>query len=510
MRVLVMCLLNALTGCINSISQTLILSSKFILIILLLRFGALYSQSTPDSVLNTIDPDKITTSIERQLNRLEKKIDFNSERILKCLQKQEIKIYEKEMGTRDSLVARSRIGEIQNRYRTFAERLKSPSSLIGSNMGQYIPRLDTLRSALKFLDQNNATADLTEALSKIQAFNDRLQQAQDIAAFIRERQKTLQQELGRLDLIKQLKQFNRQVYYYSAQIKEYPEIIGDPRKLKTKVVALLSETKAFQEFMRKNSILASLFSMPVDEGNLVVCANLADLQTRVDVNNLIVQQFASGGSNAQLLLEQNIQQAQSQLDQLKEQLLKLFPTARGLVEAGDIMPEGFRPNNQRRRSFLRRLEYGVNIQVQSATNFFPATTDLGLSVGYKLGQKSIIGVGASYKVGLGHGWNHMELSSQGVGFRSYIDWKLKGSVWISGGYEMNYKSQLGGIQIPFPFGTHEADAWQESGLIGLSKVIDVKSNFFKKTKLQLLWDFLSYQQIPRSHPVIFRIDYNLK
>jgi len=169
MRVLVMCLLNALTGCINSISQTLILSSKFVLIILLLRFGALYSQSTPDSVLNTIDPDKITVSIERQLNRLEKKIDFNSERILKCLQKQEIKIYEKEMGTRDSLVARSRIGEIQNRYRTFAERLKSPSSLIGSSMGQYIPRLDTLRSALKFLDQNNATADLTEALSKIQA-----------------------------------------------------------------------------------------------------------------------------------------------------------------------------------------------------------------------------------------------------------------------------------------------------------------------------------------------------
>jgi hypothetical protein len=98
-----------------------------------------------------------------------------------------------------------------------------------------------------------------------------------------------------------------------------------------------------------------------------------------------------------------------------------------------------------------------------------------LSVGYKLNDKSIIGVGAAYKIGLGHGWNHMELSSQGAGLRSFVDWKLKGSIWISGGYEVNYKSMVNSIDQ-----LKNLDAWQESGLMGLSKVFDVKSKFLKK------------------------------
>ena len=73
---------------------------------------------------------------------------------------------------------------------------------------------------------------------------------------------------------------------------------------------------------------------------------------------------------------------------------------------------------------------------------------------------------------------------------------------------MNYKSELPGIRIPSPLGGgQERAAWQQSGLLGLSKVLDVKNKYFKKTKLQLLWDFLSYQQAPRTQPVVFRIGY---
>ena len=258
-------------------------------------------------------------------------------------------------------------------------------------------------------------------------------------------------------------------------------------------------------------MLALLFSMPRDSEHPVSLASLAGLQTRVEVNNLIAQQIGSGAPNGQVRFQQNVQQADAQLNQLKEKLFKVSPPGRGFPGADDIMPKGVKPNSQKTKSFLKRLEYGANIQAERATNFFPATTDLGLSVGFKLNDKSIIGVGASYKAGLGKGWNHLELSSQGAGLRSFVDWRLKGSIWISGGYEMNYNSQLRGVQIASPRGSRqEATAWQQSGLIGLSKVMDVKSRFFKKTKLQLFWDFLSYQQVPRTHAVIFRIGYNLK
>jgi hypothetical protein len=117
----------------------------------------------------------------------------------------------------------------------------------------------------------------------------------------------------------------------------------------------------------------------------------------------------------------------------------------------------------------------------------------------------VIGVGASYKLGWGQNFRNIRLSNQGAGLRSYVDWKLKGPFWVSGGYEMNYKTAFNSF-----YQLQDLNAWQRSGLLGLSKVISVKTKFFKKTKLQLLWDFLSYRQIPKTQPIVFRVGYNLK
>ena len=77
--------------------------------------------------------------------------------------------------------------------------------------------------------------------------------------------------------------------------------------------------------------------------------------------------------------------------------------------------------------------------------------------------------------------------------------KLKGSFWISGGYGQNYQKAFAGIEQ-----LKKLDAWQTSGLIGLSK----KYKIGKKTNnLQLLWGFMSYQQVPRRQPILFRIGY---
>jgi hypothetical protein len=36
----------------------------------------------------------------------------------------------------------------------------------------------------------------------------------------------------------------------------------------------------------------------------------------------------------------------------------------------------------------------------------------------------------------------------------------------------------------------------------------MKSRVFKKTKIQVLWDFLSYTQVPRTQAVLFRVGYD--
>jgi hypothetical protein len=50
--------------------------------------------------------------------------------------------------------------------------------------------------------------------------------------------------------------------------------------------------------------------------------------------------------------------------------------------------------------------------------------------------------------------------------------------------------------------------WQQSGLLGISKIVSLKTKFFKKTKLQVLWDMLSYHQVPRTQAVKFRVGYS--
>jgi hypothetical protein len=104
-------------------------------------------------------------------------------------------------------------------------------------------------------------------------------------------------------------------------------------------------------------------------------------------------------------------------------------------------------------------------------------------------------------MGWGKDVSHISLSSQGIGLRSYVDIKLKGSIWITGGYEQNYMQ--GFDKIPL---LNDYSKWQQSGLLGLSK----KYKVGKKTgNMQLLWDFLSYEQTPQTQALKFRVGYTL-
>jgi hypothetical protein len=448
--------------------------------------------------------DKVSAKAEQ----LEQKLDKKSTKTLQQFQKQEARIKRK-LARLDSLKARQIFGDAEARYIQLEQKLQNTGSL-----KQYIPSLDTLSTSLQFLQQNpqllsqtkEAQQKLKEALGKLGGLEGRFQKAEEIKKFLKERRQYLRAQLSQRNIgrfTKAFKQLNKQAYYYSQQLNEYKALLKDHTKAEKKALALLSKTKLFRDFMRKNSQLASLFRLPGDPNDPAAQVNLAGLQTRAQVNNLIQQQLAAGGSGAWQQLQQNLQQAQSQLDQLKSKMSRLGAGPAG--NSDDLVPEGFKPNNQKTKSFLQRLELGTNIQSQKASGYFPVTSDIGLSVGYKLNDKSIVGIGASYKLGLGQDIRHINLTHQGAGLRSFVDWKIKGSWWVSGGYEMNYRSRFSSIAQ-----LQNLNQWQQSGLVGMSKVVSLKTKFFKKTKLQLLWDMLSYQQVPRGQPVVFRVGYSLK
>ncbi|HEV7332737.1 MAG TPA: hypothetical protein VGN63_16985 [Flavisolibacter sp.] len=470
---------------------------RFLLLALLLSLAILQGRAQesvqPDQPLQL--PDKTITVLNEKARGAEEKLAKTTEKYLGKLQRQEQKLKAK-LWKRDSALAKQLFEGVQEKY----EALKQAPQNLSKYSQVYSGHLDSLTTALKFLKGGRPERpELTKALSQFSSLQGKLDQSEKIRSFLSERKRLLQESLGKLGLLKNLKGFQKQAYYYSQQVHELKSMWEDPSKLEKKLLEVLSQTEAFKDFFRRNSQLASLFALP---GSNTAAASLAGLQTRASVQQGLQDRFGSG-AQVQQMVQQNLQAAQGQLSELKNKLSQ-YSTGTIGNSNGDIdMPEGFKPNNQKTKTFLQRLEYGANVQSQKASSYFPTTSDLAFSLGYKLSDKSSIGVGASYKLGWGRGWDYIRITHEGVGLRSYLDVKLNGSIYLSGGYEQNYRTAFQNIQQ-----LRGLSGWQKSGLLGLSKRYQVSKKL--KGDIKLLWDFLSYQQTPRTQTVLFRVGYHLK
>jgi hypothetical protein len=95
----------------------------------------------------------------------------------------------------------------------------------------------------------------------------------------------------------------------------------------------------------------------------------------------------------------------------------------------------------------------------------------------------------------------VQLTRQGTGLRSFLDFQLKKSFWLSGGTEWHYRQQESDALQALP----SYQPWQKLALLGLTKKYKVNSRF--QGKMQLLYDFLHQQHTPTSQAILFRVGY---
>jgi hypothetical protein len=384
------------------------------------------------------------------------------------------------------------------KYNELSQQIKNKTPGINKIIsGVYNPYMDSLGTSLSFLKQFNGISDkVNNPLKNFDLLQGNLQESEKIKAFIAERKNQLKELLSKYThlpgaLKNEYDKLNKTAYYYSAQVKEYKEMLKDPDKMERKALSILNQLPAFQKFMKENSQLGNLFGIPANYGNTQA---LQGLQTIDQVQQLVRSRIGSG-PNATAMLQQQVQAAQGELNKFKDKLNKLGGGS------GDIEMPDFVPQNQKTKPFLKRLIFGTNIQTTHASYNFPNTSDIAGSVGYKWKNKITLGLGISYKIGFGKDIQHIHITSEGMGLRSYFEYKLKKTFYATGGWEYNYQ--------PFSSVQHLIKSdWTQSGLIGISKVIDIKGKMFKKTKVQLLWDVLSYEQPIRTQPLKFRVGYN--
>jgi hypothetical protein len=452
-------------------------------------------------------PDKFFSALDKKSSSIEEKLDKQTDRYLNKLQRQESKL-KKKLYKKDSALAKELFSGVDQKY----DQLRSTSGNVSKYASRYSGHLDSLSTALNFLKSSDLVKgsslstlsnnpSLQKSLDQYRDLQSKLNATDQIRKQLLQREQLLKEQFQRLGMVKELKKFRKEVYYYQAQVREYRQMFEDPSKLEAKLMEVVLKLPAFKDFFAKNSMLGSLFALPSSTSSNTSTASLQGLQTRAMVNQSLIDRFGSG-PNVTQQLQQSVQSAQGQLNALKNKVSSLKQGSYGNMSEGEDIP-GFKPNGQKTKSFLKRIEYGGDVQSQKARYFFPVTSDIALSVGYKLNDKSSIGVGASYKIGWGSNWDHLNITHQGMGLRSYVDLKIKGSFYVSGGYEQNYRAMINSIDQLRDYST-----WQSSGLIGLSKKYQISKKM--KGEMKLLWDFMSYQQVPRTQAILFRVGYNLK
>jgi hypothetical protein len=462
----------------------------------------LFGQAQVDST------GRLTALSERDLNKLGSEYDRmaasvtqQSSSLLQSLQQKETRIYQQLAG-KDSAAAATLLAGSKTFYQHIGSAVRP--------LKDYLPGADSVQTALQYLHLQGLSGSLPGSLQSVQGklanLQGSLQQAGGLSALLQQRQQQLQTQLSSFGMPAALAGYEQKVYYYKAQVQQYKNLLHDPDQLAGKVLSVVRNSPSFQHYFINHSYLSSLFRMPGSDAETTAVA-AAGLQTREQVNTLVTAKLgkgadfagavagdnngSSGGDNP---LSGSMQQAQTELNNLKAKLSGGNGTA-------PASATGFTPNPQHTKTLFQRLRLGIDVQSQQSTSLLPALSTIGLSATYLLTDKSEAGLGAAYKAGWGEPFNHIAVSSQGAALRSHFNWQWKGSLWLSGGYEMNYLNafaQLSQLRV--------ISAWQPSALVGLMK--KYKAGKWN-AQMQLLFDALYRQHIPQSQPVLFRLGYTL-
>lgn len=441
-------------------------------------------------------PDKFFSSVNHKAEKMQQRLERSTAKYLKKLSRGEKKL-QRRLARKDSAAARELFGNVEERYSKLQGSLKDSTTKLRA---VYSGHLDSMQTALNFLGQNQLMDPAAGMPGKMKGvFEDygNMQQKLDQTRFIEQqlksRQQYLKDKLQPFGLGKQLGKYQQQVYYYRARMEQYKNIFEQPGKLEAALLQAAKKLPAFRNFFNNHSQLAGLFRLP--GSGLPQGAGAPGLQTRTMVADQLQQRLGRGLSVEQQL-GSGIASAQKGLDQARRQLNK-FGNAGSDMELGD-----FKPNEQKTKTLLQRLELGADVQSVKGNRFLPVTTDIGLRLGYRFIPKAVAGIGASYKLGWGQQLKHLHFTHEGLGLRSFVDLQLKGSFWISGGAEMNYLQSFREVAE-----LNERSAWRRSALLGLTKKIRLKKS---RGQVSVLYDFLWQRQGPGAQPLVIRTGYSLK
>jgi hypothetical protein len=494
------------------------LKITIILLALTLHSAYSYGQDTNTTTIPNITevPLKFIKNTNDKIEKYSDRLTLKTLRTLEKLAKFESKIY-KLLLKADPNVANQLFGEGKETFASMLAKIKEGKSLAENASAKYSQYTDELTTHIKYIETQKDQLDkkfvkpLEKAVIQTKKLRETEGETETAERLIKERKKELLTQAYKvLGKNKYIGKIQQETFYYGETLKNYKEIFSEPGRAEQKALELLGKIPAVKDFVQQNSMLASLFGSPspAASGN----ASLAGLQTRASIQDLISNRIAAGGPNAAAQISANMQAAQAELTKLKDKIIKAGSSS--TIEGEDGLPS-FQKKDLKSKTFKQRLELGSNFQFGRPNRIVASQADVAMSLGYKLSQSKICGLGISYKLNYGSIKNFY-LQHGGVGLRSFMDWKIKKQFFITGSFELNYNESFKNFsEIQNANGTTGiGNAWAQSGLIGLTKKISFapakggKTKLIKGTKVQLLFDMLYNTHVIPTQMLVFRIGQN--
>lgn len=449
---------------------------------------SLYGQ-TPDSSIERALPVKYYHQVTRKAERVTEKIDYQSLNAVNTLLEREERMKRKLARVDQNAADRifqSPIDSLRQLSAKLQHKLPLQNALNNHNES-----LDSLANTLSFLRGNKlltGAGDMSRlegADQAVKSLEEKFQSSDQVGAFLQAQKVMLNEQLSSYgSLAGELRALNQQAYYYTQQLNEYKALLHDRKRAEAKAMAALQQLPAYKQFMAQHSQLAMLLNLQ----GAATSQSLEGLQTRNAVEQTIQQRLGGAGAAA----------VTQQMDAAREQLQSLKSKYAGLNNVGE-MPD-FKPKEMKTKSLRQRLEFGANVQFQKSTVYFPTTGDFAGQAAYKFSKKGSAGLGLSYRLGMGNGFKDIHFTSQGLGLRSFMDWQMKGSIYVNGGFEENYNATFGNLGDLRHFRN-----WTGSALAGISKKYQISPKM--KGNVMLLYDFLWAMHNPTTQPLVLRMGY---
>jgi hypothetical protein len=472
------------------------LLNMLLLLLMLLSADCILAQSAAmdtSALMKAIDPKRLEDEAEKKFTFLENRIKKANDKMIARFEKQQEKLRRK-LQKIDSSKALLLFGNAEKGLLATNGKIQQVSEKANSLMQQF-SAVDELNVATGFvrklqLGKSGIAASmgkLQELKTRLASLNNEIDRAEAIKQYIQERQLLLREQLSQLKPGRYFEKLNRQTAEYRHLIRDYKQILSEPGRVQQLALDKLKRIPAFNDFFRRHSALASLF--PQSSGIVGVSSGMQTVESAA----LLLSNRLDGGANGAL------QQVTTQIQQVQNSFNGLLNQSTGNTNTLDMPTYG--AEQMKSKTLLQRIEFGTNIQFVRPNGIFPQTANIALQAGYKWSKKGTIGVGIAYRLGMGEGFDKIKFTNEGLGLRSFADFKLKGNLFINGGFEQNYNASFTRIAE-----LQNMQRWTGSALLGISK----KTNGPKKlkTNVQLLYDFLHKRNQPATPAFLFRVGYN--